>query len=362
MHKAINGLSILKDCGPMGIQDSYIKHNSSIIAPVLLDMFNLILENGIFPENWKQSFITPIPKKGNSVDVANYRGIAQQSVVPKLFDKLLTQKLYQFVSVFIPSGQHGFMPKRSTQTNLHELSEFIYESFAKRSTVDVVYFDFSKAFDRMDHGLLAAKLAKLSMPYELFRCIMNFFSGRSYKLKACGIEYDESFAADCGVPQGSYIGPLLFILFKADIISCTIGTATQSSLYADDTKFCRVVNNINDSNLLQKAVDNLVDWSRVNSIDLNAAKTQHVTYHGRRTIAYSSTVYIGGIPITKSDTVRDLGVYFDSQMNFGFHVDQITARVNAIYGLGYRFIKEINHPHMILKIFDTYAVPILEYC
>lgn len=162
------------------------------------------------------------------------------------------------------------------------------------------------------------------------------------------IEYDEVFTADCGVPQGSHIGPLLFILFTADIVRCTEGTGTNSSLY--------------DSNMLQKAVDNLVEWSRANLLDLNAAKTQHVTYRGRRTITYSSIVYIGGLPVAKSATVRDLGVSFDSHMNFGYHIEQITSPVKSIYGLGYRFVKEINCPQLILRIFDTYAVPILEYC
>lgn len=191
---------------------------------------------------------------------------------------------------------------------------------------------------------------------------MNFISGWTYSLKVNGIEYEESLQADSGVPQGSHIGPLLFILFTSDITLCTQDTDTQLSLYADDTKFFRVVNNDIDSANLQKAVNNLCDWSRRNLLDLNEAKTQHVTYRRRRNINYWSVIYISGAPIAKTDTVRDLGDYYDSHLTFSYHVDQITARVKAIYGLAFRFVREMRCQKLILTIFDVYAAPILEYC
>lgn len=98
------------------------------------------------------------PKKGNLLDVQNYRGICQQSVIPKLFDRLLTQKLFAHVRDEIPKSQHGFIDKRSTCTNLCEMTQFIREQFKQGYQVDVVYMDFSKAFDRIDHGILARKL------------------------------------------------------------------------------------------------------------------------------------------------------------------------------------------------------------
>lgn len=191
---------------------------------------------------------------------------------------------------------------------------------------------------------------------------MNFISGRVYNLKVSGIEHEESFQVHSGVPQGSHIGPLLFIIFTADIVSCVRDTGTLLSLYADDTKFYRIVNNVIDCNSLQKAVDEISNWSETNKLDLNSAKIPHVTYCGRRITDFNSVIYVNNQAIQKTDNVRDLGVYFDCHMNFGYHIDQITARAKAIFGLGYRFVKELNHPGLILKIFDDYVAPILEYC
>lgn len=117
------------------------------IAPILLNVFNLILKTGAVPDEWKLCFLTPIPKKGIASDVTNYKGIAQQSVIPKLFDKMLTEKLYADMAFAIPNQQHGFVPKRGTQTNLHELTEYTIEKLESGSIVDVVYFDFSKTIN-----------------------------------------------------------------------------------------------------------------------------------------------------------------------------------------------------------------------
>lgn len=125
---AIDKLDCAKDAGPMMISAKFVVFNRDKLAPILLDIFNSILHTGNFPVEWKKAFLTPIPKKGNLADVTNYRGIAMQSVIPKLFDMLITEKIYGHVASIIPQQQHGFVKNRSTTSNLLEITQYSYTS------------------------------------------------------------------------------------------------------------------------------------------------------------------------------------------------------------------------------------------
>lgn len=274
--EAIMSLHDKKDPGPIGITASFLKHNCNSIAPVLLNMFNIMMETGYVPEEWKNSFLLPIPKKGVLNDVANYRGIAIQSSIPKIFDKLLTEKLYLHLCKIIPKCQHGFMPSRSTQTNLLEFTQFAQDAINKGSAVDVLYFDFSKAFDRVDYGLLAKKLAALSMPATLFTVLMNFITNRAYQLKTDNVIHQHFVRPQSSVPQGSHCGPILYLIFTADITSCVQNIDVNQLMYADDTKFYAIVDNFEQMSHMQTAADNLYRWSLQNRLDLNASKTYHM--------------------------------------------------------------------------------------
>lgn len=123
--------------------------------------------------------------------------------------------------------------------------------------IDVVYFDFSKTFDHVDHRLLTRKLAKLLMPYLLFKTVMNFIMNRTYAIKVDGKAQKEVFTASSSIPQGSHCGPLLYIVMCLDIIDCAKNTVVNLLQYADDTKFYKKCNHDNDRNSLQIAIDNL---------------------------------------------------------------------------------------------------------
>lgn len=152
VENAIKSLSIKKDNGPMQISAEIIKRNINILPPILLKIFNAILECGNFLTNWKKSYIIPIPKKGNYHNVNNYRGIALQSVIPKLFDQLIiTNKLKKFIDIILPDEQHGFKTNKGTISNLTETTQFIHDEFANGNQVDIIQFDYTKAFETLDH-------------------------------------------------------------------------------------------------------------------------------------------------------------------------------------------------------------------
>lgn len=171
---AIIALKPNKGHGPMGISVNFIQFNVQKLSPLICDYLTKIIQFGVIPDDWKESYLVPIPKKSNNTLASNYRGIALQSVLPKLFDRLLTRKLQSHLDQIIPPTQHGFCPNPSTITNLLHLTDFIHTEFSKGNQIDVIYFDFTKAFDTIDHCLLGRKLVERSRPFFLYLVIMFF--------------------------------------------------------------------------------------------------------------------------------------------------------------------------------------------
>lgn len=361
VYTAIMKLDDKKDSGPMKIQTTYIKFNVGIITPILTNIFNAILHTGIIPDDWKISYLTPIPKRGDLHDIANYRGIAMQSVVPKIFDMLLTARLYEHLEFAIPTNQHGFVKGRSTTSNLLEQTHQIMETIKAGGRMDVIYFDFSKAFDHVNHTKLFAKLSKLSIPLPLLKLVASFIVGRTYILKVDGITTTSSICPQSSVPQGSHIGPLLYIVFCHDLPECVNNTGALSLLYADDTKFAKQVSNDDHRRMLQLAIDNLSNWATSNELTLNTSKTQHVSYGKNTTDDQYSYYYLGTERIKRVSTARDLGVIFDEKATFIPHIDHLVSRITSMYGAAYRFAKEIKHFRMVMRIIQIYVQPIVEY-
>lgn len=144
--------------------------------------------------------------------ICNYRGIAIQNIFAKIFDKMLTSKLYEIYRNIIPNFQHGFMKGRSTTSNLVDISFFVIDGLADGCIVDAIYLVIEKAFDKLDHETLITKLSTLSTPYNVIQLLHSFISIRKYVLSLNGQRSDNIIYSNCGVPQG-YIGPLLYIVF-----------------------------------------------------------------------------------------------------------------------------------------------------
>lgn len=216
----------------MGISINFLKDNVMSIAPDLTNVFNAIGKTGKLPNEWKDSFIIPIPKKGSPADVKNYRGISIQSCIRKLFDKLLTAKLQHHVQPLLPDQQHGFRQNRGTVTNLTETTHFIKNSIERDNQVDAVYVDFSKAFDKINHRIMAGKLAETGVPFTLFRAIMKFVIGRKHQLKVPGKQTQHTFTTRSSVPQGSHVGPVLFNLTTRKMITAIEVTSVIILMFA----------------------------------------------------------------------------------------------------------------------------------
>lgn len=137
----ISELKVSKDPGPMSISATFLQYNAEILAPILCNAINTIIHTGRIPEDWKVSYITPIPKKGSPISIENYRGIAMQSCIPKILDKFITGLLYKQMGSIITPNQHGFRKGKGTTTNLIEITQLLHDN-AKDAQIDVIYFDY----------------------------------------------------------------------------------------------------------------------------------------------------------------------------------------------------------------------------
>ena len=222
-----------------------------------------------------------MPKGGNKCDIRNYRPICIQNVMPKLFEGIIACKLSSSFKNILIAEQHGFMPGRSTSTNLLEYQHYLINSIEKERQVDVIYTDFRKAFDSVSHSILLSKLDAFGIRSTAFSWLSSFLSGRflRVKYKDC---YSSRFLASSGVPQGSHLGPLLFNLFINDIGEVFVHS--KFLLYADDLKIFLSIGNRDDALLLQHDLDRLSEWSDTNKLDFNLSKCNIVRFNRKRDV------------------------------------------------------------------------------
>lgn len=234
-----------------GISNLLLKCCPALVLPLEI-LFNMSLRCGEFIDAWKVASITPIYKCGNKSDVCNYRPISKLSNISKLFECIIKDKIYFSVKSLICSNQHGFVAGRSTVSNLVMFSEYCISAFSSGCQVDCIYTDFSKAFDKVSHKILIHKLACLGFHSTFLQWLKSYLSNRW-----CIVSFDDvssdPFRATSGVPQGSILGPLLFVLFINDISSCF--SYARFLLYADDLKIYSVVNSAHDMLNLQSEIE-----------------------------------------------------------------------------------------------------------
>lgn len=250
------------------------------------------------------------------------------------------------------------MMGRSTSSNLLEFLHFATKEIHENNQVDVLYTDFSKAFDLVDHTILVSKLHNFNLPNKLIKWIDSYLSNRrqfvKYEQKE-SIEYD----VNSGVPQGSHLGPTLFLLFINDIVPA-LGDNVYISLFADDLKIASKINNTSDVNNLQKAIDNLKNWCEENKLHLNLDKCSIMTISRKRE-KIDANYFYGSHKFNRANEQRDLGVTFDNKLNFVKHTDSTVAKASSALGFVKRFCYDIREIHTLKSMYSALVQSILEY-
>lgn len=275
----------------------------------------------------------------------------------KVFEKLVQAQIYfQFKSLF-DTNQHGFLPGRSTTSNLLDYVTTIYESMEDKAEVHAIYTDFSKAFDLVDHGILLQKLAHAGICGSLLRWCESYLKNRSQLVKIRGYNSDIK-VVPCGVPQGSHLGPLFFLFYVNDLCSVI---ASGYQMFADDLKVYRKINDHRDISLLQHDVNAIKHWCSANGMLLNSSKCFHIKFTRKRD-PIAATYYISNDPIAEISTIRDLGVVLDSKLDFRDHIDGIIKKGTRLAGFVIRQTKFFNDCEIPIILYNCYVRAILEYC
>lgn len=337
----------------------FFKRCQEHLAKPIAFLFNSCLSNGIFLDDWKICSIDPIFKSGIRNDVTNYRAIVKQSAIAKLFDFIIKNKLFHIVKDNITDYQHGFLPGKSTSTNLALITNSIVNAMENGSQLDVVYTDFSKAFDKVDHNILLNKLKNFGVPQGFLNFLYSYLKNRKLFVKIGSIYSETVVNATSGIPQGTHCGPLLFLIFINDLPH--IFKYAECLMFADDVKLYLKISTSSDCLNLQSDITNFHDWCLQNSMQLNINKCCVISYSKR--INYTTFDYfISNSLLVRKVEMKDLGVIFDTRLNFKSHYDYIISRANSMLGFIKRNTQNFNDPLTIKSLFISLVRSILDYC
>ncbi|XP_075158177.1 uncharacterized protein LOC142231455 [Haematobia irritans] len=313
-YSNISMLNVSEDDVILGIKN--LKESCKIDVEGLSAHF---LKKCVFLDCWKTAFITPIHKDGSKADVRNYRPISKLCNISKLFENIV--------------------------------------SFECGYQVDVIYLDLCKAFDKVDHGILMYKLARIGFHPCLLQWIYSYLCNRY-----CFVYFDgcksQAYVASSGVPQGSVLGPLLFVLFINDICSCF--NNSKCLIYADDVKMFFNVSDVSSYRLLQEDIDRVACWVEDNRLPLNVLKCNYLPFT-RKNSLINASYYINNVALQKVDRKIDLGIYFDPKLEFNSHVDYVLRKSYTTLAFIKRNCSEFSNPYTLKVLYSSFVRSKLEY-
>ena len=345
--------------GPDKILPRVLQELEDIIVTPLCIIFRKSLAEGSIPSDWKMANVTPVFKKGAKSSVDNYRPISLTSIICKLLESIICEAVTNYLSSYclIRLSQHGFMSHRSCLTNLLEYLETVTRLLDEGHNVDVFYLDFSKAFDRVPHKRLGIKLANHGIGGKLLHWIQNWLSDRKQRVVLNGSASSWSDVTS-GVPQGSVLGPLLFLIYINDIDSAVDTVYVLLLKFADDTKGARPIDSITDAEMMQKDLDNLHAWSIEWSMLFNTDKC-HVLHLGNTNPCYEYN--INDIKLKVVSEEKDLGVIIHSSGKPSAQVAAAALKANSVLGQLLRAFT-YRDKHTYIKLYKQYVRPHLEFC
>jgi hypothetical protein len=256
--KLLKCINLHKATGPDNIPAHFLNNLSEELSPFLSFFFQLSIDSGNIPVDWKQANVVPIFKKGDKHSAVNYRPVSLTAICCKLLEHIITSKIRKHLSQnkILHDSQHGFRSKRSCETQLVISIQDLAKSLADGNQIDIILLDFSKAFDKVPHQRLIHRLNYYGIRDKHLNWITYFLGNRQQQVLLNGIA-SSKLSIDSGVPQGTVLDPTLFLLFINDLpehVNCNV------RLYADDCLLYRNVNNQSDSELLQKDLTNVENW------------------------------------------------------------------------------------------------------
>ena len=358
VRKKLDALNPNKATGPDEIPPRLLKELAAVLAGPIAIIMNKSIQEGNLPSIWKKANVVPIFKKGKKNMSGNYRPVSLTSVTCKILEGLVRQKLVEHLTDnnLVTDYQHGFVSGRSCSTNLLAVLDAWTETLENEGCVDTVYLDFAKAFDTVPHERLLRKLSGLGVHGKILTRIRSFLSGRTQRVIVDGEESEWKDVVS-GIPQGSVLGPMLFVCFVNNLPNAVTSSVL---LFADDTKiFTEVPVN---QQTLQQDLDKLQILSNEWQLRFNATKCK-VMHLGKQSDPASYYMTSDGKAVTL-ETIqmeKDLGVNVNADLVFDQHVAIQTKKANKLLGMLRRSFTTLDEESLPL-LYKAIVRPHLEYC
>ena len=362
VQKLIHDININKSSAIEGIPTKVLKVAFQASVDKVVKIFNLSFSQSHVPTLWKNSKVTPIPKSGDPTSVNNYRPISLLPLPCKLIEKIVHNRVYGYLQKddVLTSKQGGFRPGHSTVDTLSRFTDELLRNVNVAIDTLAVFIDLRKAFDTVDHSILLAKLEHYGIRLANLRWFYSYLSNRTQVVNANGVT-SSMLPVVCGVPQGSILGPLLFLMYVNDMTKCI--KYSQTRLYADDTVIYLGETDLNMAiSNLQVDLENYSTWCTQNKLSVNSQKTKVMIFTAKKTHPRSAdlNLILNGDRLEVVNFYKYLGVILDNNLTFERHINSIHKTVCfRTYQLS--CLKIFLTIKMALNIYKTTILPHFDY-
>ncbi|MEW8548405.1 MAG: reverse transcriptase family protein, partial [Candidatus Thiodiazotropha sp.] len=357
---ALLNLNISKASGPDLISPRLLKEGANVLAAPLCNIFNRSLVEKYFPKLWKNANVTPIHKKDDKSSPSNYRPISLLSQIGKVMERCVHKSLYNYVTVngILSPLQSGFIRGDSTTYQLIHTYHSFCEAVDRGKEVRTVFCDISKAFDRVWHRGLLHKLSGIGCSDIIVQWFASYLSGRQQRVVING-EASDWAVINAGVPQGSILGPLLFLIYINDIVK-DIGSSIR--LFADDTSLYIVVDSPQTAaGLLNTDLVTISNWAESWLVTFNASKTVSMTVSRKTNPIQHPPLFMNNTVLMETDCHKHLGIILSKSCTWADHINSITekawVRLNLMRALKFRISRKA-----LEQMYISFIRPVLEYC
>ena len=354
IKKKILQLKISKAPGPDGLHPRLLKELAQQISQPLETIFQLSLKEGKVPTDWKQGEITAIHKKGSRRTAGNYRPVSLTCILCKIMESLVREPIIDHMceNSLFSKYQYGFINRRSTTLQLLFVLDEWREILDQGGTIDAVYLDFIKAFDKVPHECLLHKLSAYGISDDLHNWIRSFLTGRTQRVKVDSVA-SQWRTVTSGIPQGSVLGPILFIICINDMPDA-LKNASTAAMFTDNTKLYRRTDTPNGPTELQEDLDRIFYWSDTWLMKFQPTKCK-VLSMGHRQEQELPNLYLYSrkengslekLQLELTEVEKDIGVYVDQKLSFQEQIINKTNKANSTMGIIRRTFDHIDHKNV----------------
>jgi hypothetical protein len=364
----LSNLKLDKSPGPDLIHPRVLFELRNVIVGPLTTLYTESMRLGLVPDVWKTSIVSVLYKKGRKDDIGNYRPISLTCIICKIMESIICDQVmnYFVTNNLFSEYQYGFIKGRSAVLQLIRILNDWTKSIDAGNQVDIIYTDFEKAFDKVPHRRLLSKLHSYGVNNELINWIESYLCGRSQRVKING-ETSVSRPVLSGIPQGSVLGPLLFVIFINDLPDVCAGLC-DIFLFADDAKLYKCISSESDADMLNLSFKNVLDWSEKWFMKLNLSKCKVLSVNniGSSIEKFKYGCEVSNIPdeisitLNREVAINDLGVTIDSELTFNNHVYEKINMANKMLGIIKRNFIDVDKSTFLI-LYKCFVRSHLEY-